>query len=415
MAVLSVAQAIAHILAGVEPLGGEIVPLHEAAGRILADDVRATLTQPPFDASAMDGYAVRRADVATLPANLTVVGEAAAGRGFAGKVEPGEAVRIFTGAPVPEGADAVVIQENTAAASPHAGGRPRITVTEGTPDAEHIRPRGGDFHEGEALLRSGSMLDARLLTLAAAMGRPALKVRRRPVVAILSTGDELVPPGTPPGPDQIIASNSYGVAAMVAAFGAVPRLLPIAADTKASLNACLDEADGADVLVTSGGASVGDHDLVAPVLQERGMALDFWKIAMRPGKPVFHGMLAPGAGRSVAMRVIGLPGNPVSTLLCGRVFAIPLIRRLLGLEPDCWQRRQAVLAHPLGGNGPREHYMRATLTGDPDGGPPRVSTACSQDSSLLKPLAEANCVIVRPVKAPPLAAGATVTALMMDF
>lgn len=407
MSMLTVEQAITRILAGIEPLPAEEIPLAGAAGRVLAAPVRATLTQPPFDASAMDGYAVRGVDVATLPATLTVLGEAAAGRGHIGPIGPGEAVRIFTGAPIPEGADAIVIQENTTREDG------RVTVVDGKPDPEHIRPRGGDFSHGDTLLEPGRVLDARALTLAAAMGHPAVSVRRKPVIAILSTGDELVLPGTPPGPDQIVASNAFGLAAMVSAFGAEPRILPIAHDTKAALHACLDHAAGADLLLTSGGASVGDHDLVAPVLQERGMALDFWKLAMRPGKPVFFGMLTEGP--EAAMRVIGLPGNPVSALLCGRIFAVPLIRALLGLEPDCWVRRRAVTAHDLAGNGPRAHYMRATLTADTDGNLPRLSTACSQDSSLLKPLAEANCLVVRPIKAPPLAAGSEVEALTLDF
>ncbi len=406
MSMLSVEQAIARILEGVEPLGPEAVPLAAAGGRVLASPLRATLTQPPFDASAMDGYAVRRADVASLPVTLTVLGEAAAGSGYKGPVGRGEAVRIFTGAPVPEGADAIIIQENTSREGD------KVTVTDGSPDPEHIRPRGGDFSEGEALLGAGRVLDSRALTLAAAMGHPSVSVRRKPVVAILSTGDELVLPGTLPGPDQIVASNAFGLAALVAAFGAEPRILPIARDTRAALHASLDLAIGADILLTSGGASVGDHDLVAPVLKERGMALDFWKLAMRPGKPVFFGTLSSGSRGS--LRVLGLPGNPVSTLLCGRVFGVPLIRALLGLAPDCWVRRRAVIGHELPGNGPRAHYMRATLSVAAHG-LPMLSTACSQDSSLLKPLADANCLLVRPVKAPPLPAGSEVDVLMMDF
>lgn len=402
MTLLAVELAIERILAGVAPLGPEPVPLAAAGGRILAAPLRATLTQPPFDASAMDGYAVRAADVANLPATLAVIGEAAAGRRFEGALGAGEAVRIFTGAPIPHGADAVVIQENT-----RRDGA-AVTVVDGRPDAEHIRPRGGDFAEGAVLLEPGRRLDARAVTLAAAMGHPALAVRRRPVVAVLSTGDELVPPGTRPGPDQIVASNSFGLAAMVAAFGAEPRILPIARDTREALDACLDMAAGADILLTSGGASVGDHDLVAPVLRERGMELDFWKLAMRPGKPVFF-------GRHGAMRIVGLPGNPVSAMLCGRVFAVPLIRALQGLAPDCWVRRRAVTAHGLGANGPRAHYMRATLAPSPEGGPRRLSTAFSQDSSLLKPLAEANGLLIRPVAAPALPAGSEVEVLEVDF
>ena len=280
MSMLTVEEAIARILVGVAPLAPETVPLAAAGGRVLAAPVRATLTQPPFDASAMDGYAVRAADVAKLPATLAVIGEAAAGSGFRGRLGSGEAVRIFTGAPVPDGADAIVIQENTKRDGA------TVRVVDGKPDPEHVRPRGGDFAEGQELLATGRVRDARAITLAAAMGHATLSVRRRPVVAILSTGDELVQPGERPGPDQIVASNSFGLAAMVAGYGGAPRVLPVARDTKASLTACLDQAAGADILVTTGGASVGDHDIVAPVLRERGMDLDFWKIAIRPGKPL---------------------------------------------------------------------------------------------------------------------------------
>jgi molybdopterin molybdotransferase len=398
---LSVDEALARIVDGAAPTQSVPVSLADAAHRVLAEDVRATLTQPPFDASAMDGYAVRSGDVAALPARLTLIGEARAGQSFDGTLGPGQCVRIFTGAPVPAGADAIVIQENTRANG--AG----VEVVEGRPDPAHIRPRGGDFAGGQVLLQSGRTLEARAVMLAAAMGHATLAVRRKPIVAVLATGDELVEPGTRPGPDQIVSSNPYGLAAMIAAAGAEPRLLGIAGDTRAALDEKIAAADGADVLVTTGGASVGDHDLVGPALQARGMALDFWKIAMRPGKPMLFGRLGP-------QRVLGLPGNPVSALICGRIFLLPLIDHLLGRATPASAPVRARLTTDLEKNGPRQHFMRA-LTQRDAAGVLWVTPHTSQDSSLMSPLAAANALLVRAIDAPALAAGADVDVLPMDF
>lgn len=400
-AALSVAEALARVLDGAAPLEPETVDLLSAHGRVLASDVIALLTQPPFDASAMDGYAVRSCDVATLPAALTVIGEAAAGAGFRGTIAVREAVRILTGAPMPPGADAIVIQENADRAGP------RLVVREGHPEKAHIRSRGGDFFQSQTLLHAGRTLDARALTLAAAAGHATLSVRRRPRVAILATGDELVPPGHLPGPDQIVSSNPIGLAAMVTAFGGQPILLGIAADNQADLMAALARGRDADILVTTGGASVGDHDLVRPALAELGMSLAFWNIAMRPGKPLLFGRLG-------SQRVLGLPGNPVSSLICGRVFLCPLIAALLGSTPMALATVSAAARQPLEANGPRAHYMRATLTAHP-GEPLRVTPAPSQDSSLLIPMAEANALIVREPHAEALTSGAHVDVLRLDF
>jgi len=402
MAALTVAQALAHILAGVSPLPAQSVPLVQAAGRILAADLHARLTQPPFDASAMDGYAVRASDVASLPARLQVIGEAAAGRGFGGEISVGEAVRIFTGAPVPTGADAIVIQENTRAIAGNM-----IDVCDGQPDHAHIRPRGGDFTNGDRLLEAGRILDARALTLAAAGGHAALDVRRRPVVAIIATGDELVPPGQAPGPDQIVSSNPVGLAAMLQAFGAEPRVIGIARDTMDDLLAKLEAAADADIIVTTGGASVGDHDLVRPALAQLGVTLDFWKLAMRPGKPMLF-------GRRAGQSYLGLPGNPVSALITCRVFVVPLVAALLGRPATALAALTAPATVPLEANGPRQHYMRACLNASADGGL-AVTPMPNQDSSLLTPMAAADCLLMRPANAPAVPAGTRVPVLRLDF
>jgi molybdopterin molybdotransferase len=377
------------------------VAIEAAHRRTLAEPLAALITQPPFDASAMDGYALRGADVARLPATLDVIGEAAAGHPFAGAVGAGQAVRIFTGAPLPAGADAVIIQENT-----ERDGA-RVIVREGTPDRGHVRHTGFDFRAGEILLQAGRRLGPREVALAAAMGHGTVPVHRTPRVAVISTGDELVAPGSRPGPGQIISSNHLGVAALAEAAGAKAELLGIARDTRESLEAHFARAEGADVIVTIGGASVGDHDLVGPVLEARGMALSFWKIAMRPGQPLMFGRLGPA-------RVMGLPGNPVSSLVCTRVFLVPLLRALLGQRAISERPIQASAGVTLEANGPRQHYMRATTVAGVDGRPV-VTPVRSQDSSLLAPLAQADCLLVRPPHAPAAPQGALVPILPLDF
>ncbi len=389
---LSTAEAIDRLLALARVTGTETVPLAEAAGRVLAADAVARRTQPPFPASAMDGYAVRAAE-AVAGAVLDVAGEAQAGRAFGGALPPGAAIRIFTGAPVPEGADAILIQENATRDGD------RITVTEAPAEGEYVRPAGTDFRAG-ATLAAPRRLTASDVALLAAMNIPEVTVARRPVVALIPTGDELVMPGEEPGPDQIVASNNFGLAAMLAAAGAEPRMLPIARDTEESLRARLDEAAGADLIVTIGGASVGDHDLVQDVAGAAGLDLSFYKIAMRPGKPLMAGRLGGAA-------LVGLPGNPVSAMVCGEIFLRPLLDAMLGLPGAPRAREVAILAEPLGPNGPREHYMRATLTGTADGR--RICrVAPRQDSSLLSVLATANALAVRPPHAPAAEAGETV-------
>ena len=385
---ISVAEATARLLALVEPLPAEDVPLRAAGGRSLIRPVEARHAQPPFDASVMDGYAVRSAD-AVPGARLRVIGEAAAGGAPAPPVGPGEAVRIFTGAPMPAGADRVVIQEDVS--------REGSAVTLGAEmDAgPYVRPAGGDFRPGDTL-PPGAMTPARL-ALAAAMGAGVLPCARRPAVAIIATGDELVPPGQKLAPGRIHAANGYGLAALVRAAGGEARLLPIARDREDALRAVVGLAEGADLIVTMGGASVGDHDLVGPVLDAMGMERAFWRVAMRPGKPLMAGRLGGAA-------VLGLPGNPVSSLVCGRVFLVPMLRRMLGLA-EAEMPLRLPLAAPLGPNGPRAHYMRASR----DGGAARVAER--QDSSLLSVLASADLLVIRPPGDPARHAGDIVDAM----
>jgi molybdopterin molybdotransferase len=348
----------------------------------------------------MDGYAVRAADVVSVPATLRCVGSAAAGGAFAGPLQPGEAVRIFTGAPVPTGADAIVIQEDTAADGD------RITIREAVSAGRYVRPAGLDFTAGTVGVSAGRELTARDIGLAAAMNRPWVAVRRRPRVAILGTGDEIVRPGEPIGPNQIVSSNGFALAAMVRACGGEPVDLGIAPDRLPDLEAMIEGAAGADLLVTTGGASVGDHDLVQAALKRRGLSLDFWQIAMRPGKPLMHARLAGPTG---GLSVLGLPGNPVSTVVCGLVFLRPALRRLQGLEPD-GDSGTARLGAPLAANDRRQDYLRATITRDEDG--TTVATAFPrQDSSMLSLIAKADCLVIRPPLAPPVAAGASVNIL----
>jgi molybdopterin molybdotransferase len=363
----------------------EWVSLAEAFGRTLSRDLVAARTQPPFANSAMDGYAVRASDVAGAPVSLQLIGESAAGRAFAGAIGAGEAVRIFTGAPIPEGADTIVIQEDT-----QREGGERVVVGVPARPGDNIRTAGLDFAAGETLLTAGTRLGPRAVALAAAANHRSLPVRRRPRVAILATGDELVAPGEPLGPSQIVASNNFFIAGLVEANGGIPFDLGIAIDEPSALAAKISVACDAevDVLVTLGGASVGDYDLVQKALVDAGMQLGFWRIAMRPGKPLMHGRLG-------AMRVLGLPGNPTSSAVCGALFLRPLLRALLGdASAGADPGEPARLAAPLPANGVRQDYMRATLARDGAGGW-LAAALPDQDSSLVKTLARAQALIVR--------------------
>jgi molybdopterin molybdotransferase len=403
MALLPVSIALQRILETATTLPPEAVGLLQARGRTLADSVTSNVDNPPFDASAMDGYAVRAEDVETVPATLDVIGEAGAGRPFAGTLAKGQAVRIFTGGSLPDGADAIVIQENTSASGN------TVTVLETVPRGANIRPRGQDFAKGERLLEPGRVLTARDVLISASCGYGELSVIRKPVVGIISTGDELVTPGKPLGPGQISGSNAYGLAAVIETAGGEARFLGIARDTLASLDEFIAASEGADILVTSGGASVGDHDLVRPALEKAGAKLNFYKIAMRPGKPLFFGTRHPNGKLQYCL---GLPGNPVSAIICSRVFLVPLIGRLLGRDTP-FEALDAVLTESVPANGPREHYMRGAL--DLTTGPARVTAFKNQDSGLVKSLQRANCLVVIPADAPALPAGTTVKVLKLDI
>jgi molybdopterin molybdotransferase len=403
MALLPVAEALKHILETANTLGTEDVSLRQALGRTIAHPVEARVDNPPFDASAMDGYAVRAEDVAKANVTLKLIGEAGAGQPFPGKIARGHTVRIFTGAELPEGADAVVIQEDVIAEGTD------ITFREPADRDDNVRPKGQDFTKGRSLFEKGQRLTARDILLAAAAGHGTLPVVRKPIVALLATGDELVEPGTPLGPGQISASNSFGLAAVVEAAGGEARLLGIARDTLSSLAEAVGRAEDADILVTIGGASVGDYDLVRPALEKAGAKLAFYKIAMRPGKPLFFGSRTTGGKQQ---HCLGLPGNPVASLICSRVFLVPMLGRLLGRDVPL-EAIDAVLGDALPANGPREHYMRARL--DLSTAPPRAMPFKNQDSGLITALQHADCLIVVPVDAPAQPAGTPVKVLKLDI
>jgi molybdopterin molybdotransferase len=400
VALLPVEEALSRLLNDAETGPAESVPLAEAAGRVLAEPIKALRTQPPFPASAMDGYAVRAVDVAHVPARLTVIGHAPAGKQFTGTVGPNEAVRIFTGAPVPKGADTILIQENARALADGV-----VEAVETVAAGRHIRKVGLDFIEGEDLLEKGRVLDAAALSLAASANHARLPVVKAPLVAVIATGDELLPPGSDPGPDQIIASNGYGVGAIARSVGAEVLDLGIVPDRHEAIAAAVKRAveAGADVIVTVGGASVGDHDLIHDVLTGEGMTLDFWKIAMRPGKPLMFGRLG-------GTRVVGLPGNPVASLICSHLFLKPLLAKLAG-RPNRPDRRDAVLGTAMRANDLRQDYVRATAVAR-DGRLVAVPFAV-QDSSMLKILADANALIIREPFAPAAAAGDICRVLML--
>lgn len=394
---ISVTQALEACLALTTPLDSEEIALQDGLGRVLAAPITATRNQPPFAASAMDGYAVASTQLQAGD-QLRVVGEAPAGHMWTGQLHAGEALRIFTGAPVPEGAARIVIQEDVTREGDV------ITISEGFDAGPHIRAAGTDFRVGDTL-EAPRRMRPQDLALAASMNAPRLKVARRPQVALIATGDELVMPGGEPAPDQIIASNTFGLKAMIEAEGGQARLLPIARDTPESLENVFNLAADADLIVTIGGASVGDHDLVGRVAEAMGLERAFYKIAMRPGKPLMAGRLGTSA-------MLGLPGNPVSAMVCGHLFLVPMLRGFLGLPTGPRRRQMAVLANDLPANGPREHYMRASL----EHGTttlPQITPFTHQDSALLSVFSQAGALMIRPPHQEALTAGSLVEYLTL--
>jgi molybdopterin molybdotransferase len=395
---ISVEAALETVLAGIRPVATEMVGLAQATGRVLAEDLAARVSHPPVAVSSMDGYAVRAADLATVPVRLPVIGQSAAGAAFDGQVGPGQALRIFTGAALPAGADAVVMQEDTQ----RDGDIVEIRAT--APPGRFVRPAGMDFKSGDVLLAQGTLLGSRSIGLAAAMNHAWLRVRRRPRVAILSTGDEIVMPGDPLGATQIVGSNGPALMAMVSEAGGDPVHLGIAGDSRESLDAMIASASGCDLLVTSGGASVGDYDLVQDALAEAGLALGFYKVAMRPGKPLMFGSLR-------GVPVLGLPGNPVSAMVCAIVFLEPIIRAMLG-RPSATSTMAARLGRDLAANDLRQDYLRGEIEPAVDGLPVAMPFTL-QDSAVLSGLARASCLIVRAPNAPAAKAGEMVRVIML--
>ena len=399
---MSVAEALARVLAGARPLAAERVPLPQALGRVLTEDVPALRTQPPAAVSAMDGYAVRAADVGSVPATLTVIGEVAAGHPFGGQVAAGQAARIFTGGVMPAGADCVVIQEVTTRDGD------KVTINRPGILGRNVRKQGIDFSQGEVLLRKGCRLGDRDLMLAAAMNHPSLTVHRRPKLAVLGTGDELVAPGSTPREGEIVYSNGFALVALAQGEGAEVTDLGIARDRVEEIASAVRRARdwGADILVTTGGASVGEHDLVQQALSAEGLDLSFWRVALRPGRPMMHGRLG-------AMQVLGVPGNPVSSYVCAFLFLVPLIRTLAGRTDVERAVESACLGRDLPANDERQDYLRATLTAGPDG--PVATPVPAQDSSLMAPLARADCLVIREPYAQAAAAGSPCVILKLGL
>ena len=398
-AMISVEDARARILAGLRPTPAEIVALANAWNRVTAEPLIARLTQPPSDVSAMDGYALRAAD-GVPGATLTVIGAAPAGHPFDGQVGPGQTVRLFTGSVVPAGADGIMLQEDTDRDGDIA------TVKETVVAGRHIRRAGQDFAQGDTVIPKGRKMTARDVGLAAAANHPWVAVHRKPRVAILATGDEIALPGEPIPPGGIVSSNSHALAALVRAMGGEPTVLPVAKDTTEAIAAAADQVAGYDLLVTTGGASVGDHDLVISGLQTRGLVVDFWQIAMRPGKPLLFGQMG-------AVPVLGLPGNPVSALVCAALFLLPALALMQGLPAGPPPTISAILGVAVKENDRRADHLRAVVSTD-QAGRLVVTPFPVQDSAMLRRLASADALILRAPHAPALPAGAEVTVIRLD-
>ena len=398
---LAVDDALKNVLLGIKQLDYEQISIAQAQDRVLAEDLISRLTQPPSAVSAMDGYAVLADDLETIPTTLTQVGESAAGKSFFGKIQAGQTVRIFTGATIPEGANAIVIQEDTGKIGK------KIIIKEAAPIGKYIRPAGLDFKIGQTLLKTGIRLNSRNIALAAAMNIPWLKVTRKPRIAILSTGDELVLPGEAIGSDQIISSNSLGLAAMVTANGGIPINLGIAKDDPSSLKEIISKLSGLDMLITIGGASVGDYDLVKSVLGKAGLDITFSRVAMRPGKPLIFGHI-------LGIPMLGLPGNPVSAGVTATLFLLPAINKMLGMEGVSSRTENAILGCDLNKNDKRQDYLRAKISFNKAGDIIAIPFD-QQDSSMLANYAKAQCLVLRLPFANAISKGESVKIIRLDY
>jgi molybdopterin molybdotransferase len=403
---MKVTEALNRILESMPLMSHEEIPITNALGRVTAEDVRSRRTQPPVPLSSMDGYAVRFQDIKKTPSNLKRVGSAPAGGSYSSTLKANETVRIFTGGPIPDGADTVVIQENVNAESENNGAK--VVINEKPIKGQFIRLAGLDFKAGDIGIKAGKTLTTRDIGLAAAMNIPWITVRRRPKVAILATGDEIVRPGEEIGPHQIVSSNSYSLAALVQDFGGEPLILGIAPDTIEGIQSSVKGALNADLLLTTGGASVGQHDLIQEALSKKtygddGLDVNFWRIAMRPGKPLIFGRL----GKTP---IIGLPGNPVSTVICSLIFVKPAIEKMIGTEIESQEKTTAYLCEELSENDERQDYLRALVFSNDDGNK-TVRAFQRQDSSMMMLLTKANCLIVRPPYDPKRSVGEEVEIL----
>ena len=401
MSLLPVDDALAAITKGLTPVSVENVAMAEAParddviGRILGEDIHAALNHPPHDVSAMDGYAVISSDLVNIPAKLDVIGESAAGHPFDGVISHGQAVRIFTGAYCAQGSDAIVIQENT------DEDNGVVSIHEAPSPGQFIRPKGNDFRQGALIAQKGDILTPRLLSLMASAGVRAFKLYQRPQITVISTGDELVAPGHIPKEGQIISSNGLFLKTYLSVIGADVIDLGIIPDEDDALEEAFERAQEADLIVTSGGASVGHHDGVAKAMtNENGTKLNFWRIAMRPGKPLIFGKIN-------GVPMLGLPGNPVSTGVCAMVFVATALKTLSGQDTSQdWglDIRTGLLATPLKENDKRQDYLRAKIS-TTDKGEVMLSPFDKQDSGMLKLLAEADALVIRPPFAPEAKAG----------
>jgi len=394
---LSVDDALDQIIKAVSTMPSERIAVEAALGHVLAADINANLSHPPADVSAMDGYAVHSSHLSSTPKNLTVIGESAAGHPFDGVLGADQAVRIFTGAYVPQGADAIVLQEDT-----NRDGDV-VTILEQPKPEQFIRKAGQDFSHGDLIASKGATLDARRLALIASSGHGTVPTHCKPVVAIISTGDELVHPGSTPKDGQIVSSNDLFLTHLITSLGATAMNLGQMADQDDALTKAFDQAKSADLIVTSGGASVGNHDGVARHMNESG-GLAFWRIAMRPGKPLIFGQIDQTP-------MLGLPGNPVSTGVCAMIFVAAAIRKMLGQDPLPKPSHVKLLA-PLGENDRRQDYLRARIHVD-DQGQTWAEAFNKQDSGMLKTFADADGLIIRPPHAPPAEAGTPVPVLLL--